>query len=101
MADENDNKPPIQSSSAAEQADVQTSNVSSTHDVSSIHSPSSSTLEDRSGLLERARIFLNSPQVRYEEPVEKRKFLVEKGLNEEEIEGLMRELVRFSLTILE
>lgn len=50
--------------------------------------------DDRFTLLERARAFLTSPQLRYEEPAEKRRFLAEKGLNAVEIEGLMRELVR-------
>lgn len=55
---------------------------------------SSTYSDDRSTLLERARAFLTSPQLRYEEPAEKRRFLAEKGLNAVEIEGLMRELVR-------
>lgn len=75
-------------------------------DVSQVPSPeptlpsessvaSSSTYgDDRSTLLERARAFLTSPQLHYEEPAEKRRFLAEKGLNAVEIEGLMRELVR-------
>ena len=50
--------------------------------------------EDRSELLQRARAFLNSPQVRHEDITAKRQFLVEKGLREAEIETLLHELVR-------
>ncbi|KDQ64378.1 hypothetical protein JAAARDRAFT_166529 [Jaapia argillacea MUCL 33604] len=47
---------------------------------------------DRVQLLDKARSFLTSPQVRDQDVWEKRKFLVDKGLTELEIEGLMREL---------
>ena len=56
--------------------------------------------EDRGLLLDRARAFLTSPQIRHEEPAAKRRFLAEKGLNEVEIEGLMRELVRSTAFLL-
>ncbi|KAI0068595.1 hypothetical protein BV25DRAFT_1873595 [Artomyces pyxidatus] len=46
----------------------------------------------RAELLERARQFLASPLSRYEEPEYKRRFLAEKGLSEDEVNGLMREL---------
>ena len=55
---------------------------------------SSQPTEDRSALLDRARIFLTSPQIRHEDPSAKRRFLAEKGLNAIEVEMLMRELVR-------
>ncbi|KAH8113342.1 hypothetical protein DFH11DRAFT_1878504 [Phellopilus nigrolimitatus] len=48
--------------------------------------------EDRNALLDRARVFLTSPHVVHEQPPAKRRFLAEKGLDEREIEGLMREL---------
>lgn len=50
--------------------------------------------EDRTELLQRARAFLSSPQVRHEDLTAKRRFLGEKGLSEDEIEGLLREVVR-------
>ncbi|KAH9899683.1 hypothetical protein C8Q73DRAFT_638478 [Cubamyces lactineus] len=48
--------------------------------------------DDRSELLQRARAFLNSPQLRHEDISAKRQFLVEKGLREAEIEGLLHEV---------
>ncbi|OJT05321.1 hypothetical protein TRAPUB_3762 [Trametes pubescens] len=48
--------------------------------------------EDRTELLQRARAFLSSPQVRHEDLTAKRRFLGEKGLSEDEIEGLLREV---------
>lgn len=50
--------------------------------------------EGRSSLLERARAFLMSSRVVHEPVEAKRRFLAEKGLNEVEVESLMRELVR-------
>ena len=52
------------------------------------------TEEGHSQLLEKARAFLASPQVRHDDPEVSRKFLSEKGLNDEEINSLMKELVR-------
>ncbi|KAK2466070.1 hypothetical protein APHAL10511_001712 [Amanita phalloides] len=46
---------------------------------------------DRSQLLERARMFLASPQVIYQDTSTKRKFLEEKGLQDAEIESLLRQ----------
>ncbi|KAI9000836.1 hypothetical protein BD414DRAFT_526238 [Trametes punicea] len=48
--------------------------------------------EDRSELLQRARAFLSSPQVRHEDLSAKRTFLAEKGLTDVEIEGLLHEV---------
>ncbi|KAI0353022.1 hypothetical protein OH77DRAFT_1427793 [Trametes cingulata] len=48
--------------------------------------------EDRSQLLQRARAFLTSPQVRHEDLAAKRRFLAEKGLTGGEIEGLLHEV---------
>ncbi|KAJ7490299.1 hypothetical protein B0H11DRAFT_1019220 [Mycena galericulata] len=48
--------------------------------------------ENRAELLAKARTFLHQPQIQREDVVSKRKFLAEKGLNEAEIQGLMREL---------
>lgn len=50
-------------------------------------------VSDRAQLLERARNFLHSPQVRNEDNSAKYRFLAEKGLNEVEIRGLLHELV--------
>ena len=61
---------------------------------------SAPVFEDRGLLLDRARAFLTSPQIRHEEPAAKRRFLAEKGLNEVEIEGLMRELVRSTVFLM-
>ncbi|TFK88928.1 hypothetical protein K466DRAFT_546215 [Polyporus arcularius HHB13444] len=47
---------------------------------------------DRTELLQRARAFLTSPQVRHEDASAKRRFLVEKGLTDAEIEGLLYEV---------
>ena len=49
---------------------------------------------DRTELIQRARAFLTSPQVRHEDAVAKRRFLAEKGLTDAEIEGLLYEVVR-------
>ena len=49
---------------------------------------------DRTELIQRARAFLTSPQVRHEDAVAKRRFLAEKGLTDAEIEGLLLEVVR-------
>ncbi|KAI0053736.1 hypothetical protein FA95DRAFT_481512 [Auriscalpium vulgare] len=46
---------------------------------------------DRAELLDRARMFLRSPLSRYEDVAYQRQFLVEKGLTEQEIAGLLRE----------
>ena len=48
---------------------------------------------DRTELLSTARAFLNSPQVRHEDIAAKRNFLVQKGLNDGEINELLREAV--------
>ena len=52
--------------------------------------------QDRTELLARARVFLNSPQILDQDAAIKRKFLSEKGLSEAEIERLLREPVRAS-----
>lgn len=48
---------------------------------------------DRYELLSRARTFLTSPQIQDQDVFAKRRFLVDKGLNESEVEELLRELV--------
>ncbi|KAG6830318.1 hypothetical protein H0H92_001253 [Tricholoma furcatifolium] len=54
--------------------------------------PESLTPPDRSELLSRARGFLQSPQINHQDAVAKRQFLLEKGLNEVEVDTLLREL---------
>lgn len=49
--------------------------------------------EDRSDLLARARSFLQSPSIVHQDIMAKRQFLAEKGLDNLEIQGLLRELV--------
>ena len=51
------------------------------------------TKESREELIAKARSFLTSPQIQHEDVSAKRKFLSEKGLNDSEINGLLRELV--------
>jgi hypothetical protein len=76
----------------------------STEQTKPVESPSSITItpippasaQDRTELLARARIFLNSLQILDQDVAAKRKFLSEKGLNEQEVEGLLREPVRAS-----
>ncbi|KAF7975120.1 hypothetical protein HWV62_10413 [Athelia sp. TMB] len=48
--------------------------------------------ESRAALIERAKMFLLSPQIRHENLLAKRRFLVEKGLSEAEIDGLLQQL---------
>ncbi|KAJ6538536.1 hypothetical protein DFH09DRAFT_78570 [Mycena vulgaris] len=64
--------------------EAETSSVSS--------SPNPPELENRADLLAKARAFLHQPQIQREDDLAKRRFLVEKGLNETEIQGLMREM---------
>ena len=51
-------------------------------------------VSNRSELLDRARLFLNSPQVIHQDHESKRRFLTEKGLTDGEIQLLLREMVR-------
>jgi hypothetical protein len=60
--------------------------------------PASDPTTDRSELLSRARTFLTSPHIQDQDLFAKRQFLVEKGLNESEVEGLLRELVCIQCT---
>lgn len=55
--------------------------------------PPTHPVEDRLSLLSRARVFLASPQVQHQNIPAKRAFLAEKGLNETEIDNLLREVV--------
>ncbi|GJE84358.1 hypothetical protein PsYK624_004340 [Phanerochaete sordida] len=70
--------------------DTTSSQLSSTASVPAAESRPDPTTGDRTELLQRARTFLSSPQVAHEDAAAKRKFLVDKGLNDTEIEGLLR-----------
>ncbi|KAK0206758.1 hypothetical protein DFS33DRAFT_617194 [Desarmillaria ectypa] len=50
------------------------------------------SVDDRAQLVSRARSFLWSPSIQQQDIFSKRRFLLDKGLNEVEIEGLLREL---------
>ena len=50
------------------------------------------TVEDRSTLLSKARSFLASPQIVHQDAQAKRTFLKEKGLDDVEVESLLREV---------
>jgi len=45
-------------------------------------------------LLSKARSFLSSPQVQFQDDAEKRKFLAEKGLSHTDIDTLLKTQVR-------
>jgi len=67
---------------------------------SSISSPpspstdvSSAQQADRTELLSRARSFLTSPQIEHHDVLSKHRFLTEKGLTDQEVDGLLREFV--------
>jgi len=63
----------------------------------SVNPPSIGSDEDRTVLLERARTFLTSPQVRSQDAAEQRIFLREKGLDENEVTQILAEVVRCEL----
>ncbi|EIM88599.1 uncharacterized protein STEHIDRAFT_167855 [Stereum hirsutum FP-91666 SS1] len=63
-------------------------NVLSDNDLPS---PSVDNADNRAVLIERARGFLSSPQIRYEGVAAKRHFLADKGLSDAEIADLIRE----------
>lgn len=48
---------------------------------------------DRSELIARARTFLSTPHIRSQDDTSKHAFLVEKGLTQDEIYSLLREIV--------
>ena len=63
----------------------------------SINPPPISPDGGRMALLERARTFLMSPQVRAQDAAEQRAFLREKGLDEKEVTQVLSEVVRYEL----
>lgn len=64
--------------------------------------PSSTTQsEDRTALLERARTFLASPQVRAQNAAEQRAFLHEKGLDAKEVTQVLAEVVCYGVVFLD
>lgn len=64
------------------------------HVTSSSQQTPSSNGNNRGELISKARAFLHSPQIQGQEIPEKRRFLAEKGLNDNEINGLLYEFVR-------
>ncbi|KAL5508475.1 hypothetical protein ACEPAH_6094 [Sanghuangporus vaninii] len=88
MAD-NNREDDNNSTTSTEQVSVQMD--TRTEGEESLLSPLPQT-EDRNALLNRARTFLRSPDVVHEDPTTKRRFLTDKGLKEDEIDGLMCEL---------
>jgi hypothetical protein len=99
--DDQTSNAPIQSpSSEPKQPSTPVSSSSSdVRDARSLATPENNTSspasqpESRAGLIERARSFLTSPQIRHEDFFAKRRFLAEKGLSDAEIAGLLQELV--------
>lgn len=87
-----DSHPEQPSDSQASKSTSAEPNTSSAHAAQESLPP----VTDRAQLVERARTFLYSPQVRYEDNAAKYTFLEEKGLNDVEIQGLLHELVCYS-----
>ncbi|KAJ3786566.1 hypothetical protein GGU10DRAFT_290006 [Lentinula aff. detonsa] len=91
MAEENEKSPSISQREPSEP-------VSEPVSVPQVESPQASVAgpsieaATRSELISRARSFLSSPQIQSQDIFAKRRFLVDKGLNETEIELLLREL---------
>jgi len=48
---------------------------------------------NRSELISRARTFLSTPHIRSQDNAAKQAFLVEKGLTQDEIDSILREIV--------
>ncbi|KAI0720309.1 hypothetical protein C8T65DRAFT_634096 [Cerioporus squamosus] len=88
MADED--SAPAQTSPTTPAAEAPAENTEETPPAQGDPPPPAST--DRTELLQRARAFLTSPQVRHEDVSAKRRFLVEKGLTDAEIEELLFEV---------
>jgi hypothetical protein len=87
--EDNSHPPAAPSESKPLSTDTQPPNSSS-----ELASSSPTPTPDRSELLVRARHFLSSPQVIDQDYESKRRFLAEKGLTDEEIQLLLREMVR-------
>ena len=88
MVDRPADPPAASSSTPPAQRDASPSQAVPQTDTSSIPA-----VGERTELLEKARAFLNSPQVRHEDYAAKRRFLAEKGLDEAEIDGLLISMV--------
>jgi len=89
-------QPVNQATTASETTIQQPANEDSSYSnsVSPIQTIEQKQLDGRAELIARARSFLVSPQVQLQDTAAKRSFLAEKGLNEVEIEELLRNLVR-------
>jgi hypothetical protein len=90
MTVDSDNSSPIASQSEPP-ATNETQPIPLSEHASSVPTAS---VSNRSELLDRARHFLNSPQVMHQDHESKRRFLTEKGLTDGDIQLLLREMVR-------
>ncbi|KAL5530503.1 hypothetical protein ACEPAF_6761 [Sanghuangporus sanghuang] len=84
-----DNREADNNLTTTERVSVQTDTRTGGEELSPSSPPQT---QDRNALLDCARTFLKSPDVVHEDPTTKRRFLTDKGLREDEIDGLMREL---------
>ncbi|KZP20165.1 hypothetical protein FIBSPDRAFT_919935 [Athelia psychrophila] len=95
MANEDDTRIPSETSETIHQSAAEASASSQPSDQPDVSTPAPATTdhpESRAALIERAKLFLVSPQIRHEDLAAKRRFLVEKGLSDDEIGGLLQEL---------
>ncbi|KAJ7780990.1 hypothetical protein B0H16DRAFT_1404079 [Mycena metata] len=90
MADETGSAPPTTSPESPHPIPETATTLPTNAEASTSIPPANP--EDRLELLTKARAFLHQPQIQREDVVSKRRFLAEKGLNDAEIEGLMREM---------
>ncbi|KAI0082349.1 hypothetical protein K474DRAFT_500649 [Panus rudis PR-1116 ss-1] len=72
-------------------SDKESQSLPDTQASTSLTSSGDQHASNRHELLQRARAFLQSSQIVHEEDVAKRRFLIEKGLNEQEINFLLQE----------
>ncbi|TDL29249.1 hypothetical protein BD410DRAFT_11556 [Rickenella mellea] len=85
-----DDEPPKSSTSEPAQVEAPAKSQSDTPIPPQDHAPNT---DDRSALLTQARAFLASPQIQHQDDLAKRKFLMEKGLNPDEVDTLMHEFI--------
>ncbi|OCB84572.1 hypothetical protein A7U60_g8558 [Sanghuangporus baumii] len=81
-----DNRESDNNLTTTERVSVQTDTRTGGEELSPSSPPQT---QDRNALLDCARTFLKSPDVVHEDPTTKRRFLTDKGLREDEIDGLM------------
>lgn len=96
MADDDDTRVLSETSEALPHSAADASAFSQPSDQPDVPTPAPTMTEhpeSRAALIERAKLFLVSPQILHEDLAAKRRFLVEKGLSDDEIGGLLQELV--------